>query len=454
MISEWIQKGKKEGFSTKSLILPAALVIVLMQLLMTANTVYIDILSQRATLQRQWEDTIGETFASLEEDVELQGNRTALFVNTGYAQYLEDYLACAQEMGDLLGQATGDMNGREQELVERQMEQIPDLFARRAETETHALLLTAEAWQVPLPEDSGLSQETLSAEERAMSGEQQLRAAADLLGSESTYRQDGVLLGELLNKAGARVSSYSRTRISTITVALNRQRTIQWILTGVNLVVLALMCILLFRWLLRPLEVCIQRVQAGEKIPEWEGTRELRNLAVTYNRILKTRNLLEGNLRSLSQTDALTNLPNRLAFENYVSQLSLEQPESSLTVFSLDVNGLKQVNDTLGHVYGDELLRKAAACILETFSDGSGKNCFRFGGDEFAAFWIDTPYEEVENALERFRRAQACRDVSIAVGYAYTSRLELTTVDALYQQADAQMYHCKAEQKRSAPPKL
>ncbi|MBR5705734.1 MAG: diguanylate cyclase, partial [Deltaproteobacteria bacterium] len=56
-------------------------------------------------------------------------------------------------------------------------------------------------------------------------------------------------------------------------------------------------------------------------------------------------------------------------------------PPEDLAVFSIDVNGLKTVNDSLGHDAGDELIRGAADCISAAF--GQTGKCYRTGGDEF-----------------------------------------------------------------------
>ena len=174
-------------------------------------------------------------------------------------------------------------------------------------------------------------------------------------------------------------------------------------------------------------------------------------MAASYNELLYHRRMLENDLRSQSQTDALTGLPNRLAFENYITRLNWQNTHKSVTVFSLDVNGLKEKNDTKGHAYGDELLRDAAACILAAFGDETGKNCFRFGGDEFAAFWVDRPKADIAVALQTFAREQDVRGVSISAGYAYADDLSKTTVDTLFELADKSMYEEKSKLKHVHP---
>ena len=92
-----------------------------------------------------------------------------------------------------------------------------------------------------------------------------------------------------------------------------------------------------------------------------------------------------------------------------------------------------------------ELLRNCAACIRDVFAQGEGRQCFRFGGDEFSAFWVDVPRAEIEPTLERFAQEQQARGVSISVGWAHTEDFSGTSVTELYEEADRNMYDDKTE---------
>ena len=81
-------------------------------------------------------------------------------------------------------------------------------------------------------------------------------------------------------------------------------------------------------------------------------------------------------------TDALTGVSSRYAYEAALKRLEgLPSLPERFTVFSVDINGLKSVNDALGHEAGDELIRAAANCIKKVF--GTTSICYRVGGDEF-----------------------------------------------------------------------
>ena len=92
-----------------------------------------------------------------------------------------------------------------------------------------------------------------------------------------------------------------------------------------------------------------------------------------------------SNQRKLLETDVLTGLYSRYAYTNELAGYDEQAAALSddLVVFSIDVNGLKKTNDTLGHLAGDELIQGAARCVSIALGD-FGK-CFRTGGDEFIA---------------------------------------------------------------------
>ena len=70
-------------------------------------------------------------------------------------------------------------------------------------------------------------------------------------------------------------------------------------------------------------------------------------------------------------------------------------------MFSVDINGLKTVNDTLGHEAGDELICGAARCIEATL--GTWGKCYRTGGDEFIVL-AEMDWTETQEALARLAR--------------------------------------------------
>ena len=106
----------------------------------------------------------------------------------------------------------------------------------------------------------------------------------------------------------------------------------------------------------------------------------------------------EARLIHISLTDELTDLRNRRCYDEDIAAYGTREMEDDLVVFSLDVNGLKEMNDTKGHAAGDKLLVDAAKCLASVF-EPIGK-VYRTGGDEFMAIAF---FEEPISVLEKIR---------------------------------------------------
>ena len=151
----------------------------------------------------------------------------------------------------------------------------------------------------------------------------------------------------------------------------------------------------------------------------------------------------------ISNTDALTGLPNRQAYMTAEEQTKQDDVPADLVVVQFDVNGLKRVNDTLGHTAGDRLIIAAADCISDVFSPYG--TCYRVGGDEFIALLRGVDTDE-QTLIERLERAAAERHgtqdeppVSVSCGMAAAADHPDEGFDALLKLADDAMYRRKSE---------
>ncbi|MDU4935023.1 MAG: diguanylate cyclase, partial [Peptostreptococcaceae bacterium] len=101
---------------------------------------------------------------------------------------------------------------------------------------------------------------------------------------------------------------------------------------------------------------------------------------VGLSRNITDRKKIEEKLRYLSQTDMLTGLYNRYSFEEKMKELNHEKYHP-LGIIMGDVNGLRIINDTFGHLEGDTLLKEIAKVLKDSCSEKG--HVFRWGGDEF-----------------------------------------------------------------------
>jgi diguanylate cyclase (GGDEF)-like protein/PAS domain S-box-containing protein len=154
----------------------------------------------------------------------------------------------------------------------------------------------------------------------------------------------------------------------------------------------------------------------------------------------------EEKLKYISLHDSLTGLYNRIYFEEEMSRIEKGRYDK-VGILSCDVDGLKLVNDTLGHDQGDHLLIAAARVIKECFREGD--LVARIGGDEFSVLLPDTTEPAVENACQRIQEAVASYNstnpelpLSISVGFAINNGVYRNLKD-LFKEADNHMYRKK-----------
>jgi len=154
-----------------------------------------------------------------------------------------------------------------------------------------------------------------------------------------------------------------------------------------------------------------------------------------------------------SRTDELTGLLNRRAYEEDIYEKNKIPEKDDFVLVSLDVNGLKTVNDNLGHAAGDELLIGAGQCMKKSFAPYG--NLYRTGGDEFIAilFCDNEKLKEILAAFEEtMSRWRGKLIDSISISYGYVSKTEKPdlSVRELGIISDRRMYEAKAEYYRKA----
>jgi len=160
--------------------------------------------------------------------------------------------------------------------------------------------------------------------------------------------------------------------------------------------------------------------------------------------------LIINHLEQVSGIDSLTALGNRRGFEQALTHFD-DPANLPLSVILGDVNGLKHVNDTLGHDAGDVMLRKVAQVLNDSCPEGA--RAYRIGGDEFVILMPNASLEAAERTVCRIRGALAdvSRDsshpVSIALG-ATTKETETQDIHACIAQADSNMYMNKQNDRR------
>jgi diguanylate cyclase (GGDEF)-like protein len=184
------------------------------------------------------------------------------------------------------------------------------------------------------------------------------------------------------------------------------------------------------------------------------GTDELGQLAASFNSMADAIAASQHNLTQEANTDSLSGLANRAAFRARVAA-TLARPDrrdGTQAVLFVDLDDFKDVNDTLGHAAGDELLRVVGARLLDAMRPGD--LVARLGGDEFAllldgvadvAAAVAVARRAVKALAAPIRLDATTAIVGASVGVAM--RHGASTLESLMREADVAMYSAKGKGK-------
>jgi diguanylate cyclase (GGDEF)-like protein len=217
------------------------------------------------------------------------------------------------------------------------------------------------------------------------------------------------------------------------------------------------------RSIIRPLaqlEVTARRASEGDlsaRAPE-SGPRELSHLGGVLNEMMsaiekRTADLRQANhhltdARTQAATDPLTGLGNHRSFHKRVQDEAAAAAASSasLGVVMMDLDGFKEVNDSLGHLAGDQLLREVASAMIRVVGN---ENAYRYGGDEFAVLLQDSNQKTSMTTAESLRQAfleihhPTAGQVAASFGVASLPEWASTPEELVYR-ADMAMYLAKS----------
>ena len=151
--------------------------------------------------------------------------------------------------------------------------------------------------------------------------------------------------------------------------------------------------------------------------------------------------------KNMIYRDPLTGAKSKHAYvemEDGMEHLVAFRTIKRFAVIVFDVNGLKQINDTLGHDYGDKYIKDSYKAIVDHFP---GSEVYRFGGDEFVLVLKDLEYERKDEMLEAFDNYIESNLGSeapvVSSGMAIYNEKEDNTFKAVFERADEKMYERK-----------
>ena len=191
---------------------------------------------------------------------------------------------------------------------------------------------------------------------------------------------------------------------------------------------------------------------AGSLIESDAFTHQPIRLCGTHQDI-SYRKSMEQELRHRATHDHLTGLFNRVELEQYFQkELSRSKRyQHELSIFMIDIDHFKEVNDTYGHLVGDHILKKYAAFLQNTIR--TTDLVARYGGEEFVVILPETSIKEAEELAERLRVMTSNLNIELNEGtFNITISLGIATYpehgqsyDTLLEHADLAMYRAKQD---------
>ncbi|MCI9530929.1 MAG: GGDEF domain-containing protein [Lachnospiraceae bacterium] len=220
---------------------------------------------------------------------------------------------------------------------------------------------------------------------------------------------------------------------------MSRQRILVSILF-IESIITFIMIILL---IVKPLQVYVKCIRE-DKMMEITGSYEFKYLALTYNDIYEVNATNEAMLRYQAEHDPLTGIINRGAFDQ-LKQI-FHAKSKSLGLLIIDVDKFKLVNDGYGHEMGDQILKRVAKLLEESFR--ATDYPARIGGDEFAVILTNVSENQKDIIEGKIAHINDCLlhppkgmpRVTLSVGGAFSDD---GFTDDLYRKADLALYDVK-----------
>ena len=395
--------------------------------------------SRHAEVVRANHEECSSAAEELMDASDLLTSESRMFVLTHRTAYLTNYLnevydaRRRDEALDVIGSHMQDEEAKR--LLQKAFDESDEL----ARDELYAMRLAADAAGIDdLPEP--IANVELREADAALPPEQKQSLAETLVLNEE-YLENKDLIVEDVNACADAVVRHLRSEEQAT------DDEVAALLTGLRIIVYALagmLCLITVSYhlfVLRPMKLYSQSIKQDERLASM-GTREMRDLAVSYNLMYDENHRKTVQLKHDAMTDGLTDLLNRASFEKI-----LNQDTDDIVLILIDIDKFKDINDTYGHVVGDDVLKKVAASIREQFR--TTDYCCRIGGDEMAVVMtsVDNVNEGVvtrkmENVAFELRNTDdGLPVVTLSVGVAFGRLLADET--NIYHAADKALYDAK-----------
>ena len=203
---------------------------------------------------------------------------------------------------------------------------------------------------------------------------------------------------------------------------------------------------------LKELDKAAQDIAQGHLDVELDirSNDEVGTLAQSLSETARQLKIRINYINNLAYFDKLTGIKNSTAYLQEVAFIKndIVQKKADFSLFVIDANGLKFVNDNYGHEIGNELIIKVTQMIAEVFGE---ENVYRIGGDEFAVLLKGITEEACQNYCQSFENVVESQKgkiwASASIGYAVYNKKKDSTYESVFNRADEDMYDKKVRMK-------
>lgn len=252
-----------------------------------------------------------------------------------------------------------------------------------AEWEIHAFALMAAARGTIRTAPVQVQEYTLPLKERQLPDDEKKALAEQIVHGQEYYSYKNKIY-EKLNDFETSIMERTEERLMVETESISSLLHVQNVFEIVEELVIICLALLLYRQVTVVLRKYIRSISRDEAITPG-GTSELRYLAAVINQYIALQSQRQKELRTIAELDALTQIPNRRALEDFMRRM-FQRGDMHGALVLLDVDDFKRINDNYGHDLGDAALQNLVAQIHECIR--ADDFFARFGGDEFV-IWMD-----------------------------------------------------------------
>ena len=372
--------------------------------------------------------------------------RVQRFTIGGDRRFLDEYFTEAFESGrreDAISRM--DIN----EMTRPAMEELKDALSHSVslmDQEYYAMKLVIEAKGYTDYPDV-LDSVILSEEDAALSPDEKIRMATELVLNDTYYEQKDNIrrdMQESLDEIEKLMASVKNEEQNKLKREIGFVRIII-VIQAVSILIMVRLTSILG---INPVLKAVDNIKADSPIPE-EGANEFRYLAQAYNKMYSKYRSSLDNLNYKASHDELTGAYNRAGYDLLLSGIDL----NSTYMLLLDVDNFKSINDNYGHEVGDKVLVKLVQVLKSIFRDDD--HICRIGGDEFVVLMVHSTsinqrllaskIEQINSELER--DDDGLPAISISVGI--VSGKDAANKNELFEKTDAAMYESKKNGKHT-----